>query len=765
MAGGAGSLDPEATLVLASIVQSADAAIISKTLDGIVTTWNPSAERIFGYSAAEMIGRPIGVLAAPERPGEMERILERIRHGERVEQFETVRRRKDGGIAQILLTVSPIHDVEGRVVGASKIAQDLGPLKEAQAQLRAKSRQLDEVTQLLDLSPAMVCALDGRILLWGRGMQLLYGWDGDQAIGRFTRDLLKTEYPVPLGEIEDELMETGEWQGELTHIGRDGREVVVISHWALHRGGADEAPSVLKLDWDVTEGRRARSMAAEREARLRSIFDASPTAIITIDPKGIVQSFSHAAERLFGYAAIEVIGRNVKMLMPEPHHSLHDGYLDRYERTRSPRIIGIGREVEGRKKDGSTFPMDLAVGEVGLPEGRLFTGFIRDLSARVRLEDELRHSQKMEAIGQLTGGVAHDFNNLLTVISGNLELLERRLDRPQDREILSEAQEAAQLGAELSRRLLAFGRRQALQPKALDISALVGRMIELFRRTLGEAITIEARLGTELPPVLLDPGQIESALLNLAVNARDAMPQGGRLVIETSLFEIDETGGAAYDGLQAGHYVTLAVTDNGAGMSEETRRRAFEPFYTTKGPGSGSGLGLSMVYGFVKQSGGHVHLYSELGLGTTIRLYLPAQEGALSSAAPSAAAAAGRQGGARILVVEDDPRVRKVSVRRLEGLGHSVVEAGNAAEALKMLEGDRAGFDLLFTDVVMEGGMSGVDLAHEVRRRFPDMKILFTSGFAEPSEAASGILAGGADWLGKPYSLAELDGRLRELLG
>ena len=642
----------------------------------------------------------------------------------------------------------------------------LDPLEDVQAELRAKSRQLDEISHLLDLSPAMVCTLDGQIRFWGRGMEMLYGWTAEQAVGRVARDLLRTVFPRPLAEIDAELKEAGEWQGELTHTTRDGRDVTVISHWVLHHGDreAGQPDSMLKLDSDITEMGRAQSMAAEREARLRSIFDASPTAIVNIDVKGIVQSFSHAAERLFGYTAIEVIGHNVKMLMPEPHHSAHDGYLSRYDRTREKRIIGIGREVEGRRKDGSVFPMDLAVGEAVLPEGRIFTGFIRDLTARVKLESELRQSQKMEAIGQLTGGVAHDFNNLLTVISGNLEMLERRLERPQDREILVEAQEAAQLGAELSKRLLAFGRRQALQPKLLDISALIGRTIELLRRTLGESIIIEAKLASDLPPVMLDPGQIESALLNLAVNARDAMPRGGKLTIQTQLTEIDAEASDSFDDLAPGSYVTVTVADTGTGMSEETRQRAFEPFYTTKGVGAGSGLGLSMVYGFVKQSGGHVQLYSQLGMGTLIRLYLPAQPRDAAATAEKTEPVSQIATGARILVVEDDPRVRRISVRRLEELGYGVVDVESGDAALNTLGSDPAGFDLVFTDVVMAGGMSGIQLAQEVRRRWPDMKILFTSGFAEPTEVASGILTSGADWLGKPHTLAELAETIRKLL-
>jgi PAS domain S-box-containing protein len=736
--------DERAMQVLAAIVDSSDAAIVGKTLDGIVTSWNRSAERIFGYTASEMIGKSIHAVAAPSRPREMAQILVRIRRGENVEHYEAERMRKDGRIIQVSLTVSAIHDEKGRIVGASTIAHDITE------QLKAKSEQLQEFTHALDQAPAMVRALDGEILLWGRGLQALYGWSPEEAIGRISHELLATEFPIPLPEIVAELQETGEWKGELVHIHRDGHRVVVASQWALHRNANGEPKSIVKLDWDVTEARRAQSMVAEREARLRSILETAPDAIITIDERGIVQSFSAAAERLFGYAPGEVIGRNVKMLMPAPHRENHDDYLARYLRTGEKRIIGIGRQVEAQRKDGTIFPMQLAVGEAKLGKSHIFSGFISDLTARVKMEQDLRQAQKMEAIGQLTGGVAHDFNNLLTVISGNLEMLERRLTVAEHREILREAQEASQLGAELAKRLLAFGRRQSLNPRPIDLKALVGSMVDLLRRSLGEMIAIETRLAEGLPMIMVDPGQIESALLNLAVNARDAMPAGGQLIIETARAQIDADYAAAYADVVPGIYVTLAVTDTGTGMAPEVRRRAFEPFYTTKGPGAGSGLGLSMVYGFVKQSGGHVQLYSELGHGTTVRLYLPARvdDAGIGEQRPAAAVARAASG-ETVLVVEDDQRVRRVSVRRLKELGYAVIEAESGPAALAVLDREEP-IDLLFTDIVMAGGMTGVELAHEARRRRRELKILFTSGYAEPAVIKGGLLTTNAGWLGKP---------------
>jgi len=609
----------------------------------------------------------------------------------------------------------------------------------------------------------MVRTLDGKILHWGRGLEALYGWTAEEAVGRVSHQLLGTEFPSPLPDIQAELLERGDWQGELTHLHRDGHRLIVASQWVLHRRARGPA-SVLVFSTDLTETKRAPAMIAEREARLRSILETAPDAIITIDERGIVQSFSAAAEKLFGYAAGEVIGYNVNKLMATPHRENHDAYIARYLQTGEKRIIGIGRQVEAQRKDGTIFPMQLAVGEVELGGAHIFSGFISDLTQRVKMEEDLRQAQKMEAIGQLTGGVAHDFNNLLTVISGNLELLERRLNDAEHREILSEAQEASKLGADLAKRLLAFGRRQPLHPRPVDINALVNGIAELLRRSLGEAIEIETRLAKELPMTVTDPGQVENALLNLAVNSRDAMPNGGRLIIETAQAQFDQADAAAYAEIGPGHYVTLAVTDSGAGMTSEVRQHAFEPFYTTKPPGTGSGLGLSMVYGFVKQSGGHVHLYSELGHGTTVRLYLPARDDVSIAAKPLAKAAGATAAASRtVLVVEDDQRVRRVSVRRLKELGYLVLEADSGPAALRLLQ-DEAGVDLLFTDVIMAGGMTGLDLAREARRRRPDLRILFTSGYAEPAAIKGGLPTTHAAWLGKPYSMGELDAKLRELL-
>ena len=497
------------------------------------------------------------------------------------------------------------------------------------------------------------------------------------------------------------------------------------------------------------------------EAQLNSILSIVPDAIITIDEIGAIASFSPAAERLFGYSAMEVIGRNVKLLMPAPYREEHDGYLAHHKTTGEKKIIGIGRDVEAQRKDGSTFPIHLAVNDMVVHGRRMFTGVVHDLSELRQRDAILRQSQKMEAIGQLTGGIAHDFNNLLSVVIGNNELLAARLDSDERAGKLLTASTAAALrGAQLTSQLLSFARQQPLDAKVIDLNELVLGMQDMLQRTLGETIEISTKLEPDLGKTLADPTQVHNAVLNLAINARDAMPDGGALTIETANVDLDIESAMARADAEPGQYVRLSVNDTGTGIPPQVLARVFEPFFTTKEKGKGTGLGLSMVHGFAKQSGGHLDIYSEIGHGTAISLYLPDANGVEVESSPDQVTSLIKKGGGElVLVVEDDAGVRDVTVARLEHLGYRIVEAENGQAALDILAAEPA-IDLILTDMVMPGGMTGSDLIAEVRERYPKMKVVFTSGYAEGGQ----LPTGGAPWLRKPYNLDELARTLRQLL-
>ena len=452
-----GAGDGLAEALLAAIVAGSDDAIVSKDLDGVVTSWNPAAERLFGYAAGEIVGRHVSLLAAPGREDEMPAILGRVRRGERVERFETVRRRKDGSLVEVSLTVSPVRDREGRVVGASKIARDVTGRERAAAEARRQAR-------LLELSREAILAweLGGPIVYWNAGAEALYGYPREEALGRVSHELLRTVHPTDAAAFELALAEAGHWVGELVHATRDGRKVLVESRQEVLRE-PDGRLLVLETNRDVTARKHV-------EERLRSILETVPEAIVTIDERGLVTSFSPAAE-----ATVRLPGGGGDRPQRQPADARALPLRPRRLHGPLPRAPASGGSSASAArsracgKDGTVFPMELAVGEAFASGERFFTGFVRDLTQRQRLEQELRQAQKMEAVGQLTGGVAHDFNNLLTVVMGNLEMLEDRLADPDDLAMLREAREAAQLGAELTGRLLAFGRRQPLRPKAVDL--------------------------------------------------------------------------------------------------------------------------------------------------------------------------------------------------------------------------------------------------------------------------------------------------------
>ena len=496
-----------------------------------------------------------------------------------------------------------------------------------------------------------------------------------------------------------------------------------------------------------TAQRLAERARARSEHLKSAVLEAAVDPILTVDREGRIVEANMAARRVLGVPPRG--GHIAAHFVPEA-----DPPLVFPRNWQSDTRLGERVETRLRRADGSTFPADLAFGETW-PDGKqMLVLYIRDLTEQKATEEQLRQAQKMEAVGQLTGGLAHDFNNLLAIILGNLDLLAERVDGKMAEEFVNPAVAAAERGSHLTQRLLAFGRRQSLQPAVTNVNALVDGMTDIIRRTLGPTIEIRTALRDELWFTRVDPGQLENALINLALNARDAMPTGGRLTIETNNVLIDEDYVQAHPAAEPGAYVRLTVADTGEGMPPEVAAHAFEPFFTTKEVGRGSGLGLSMVYGFITQSGGHVRLQSDVGHGTAVTLYLPRSEAEEGAAAGSDGAEVPRSAGETILVVEDDADLLAVTVEMLEGLGYRTLTARNGAEALERAEAD-PDFDLLFTDLVLPGELNGIDLAHKLRERRPDLRVVYASGYAES------VLAGRSDvddiaLLQKPFRRADL---------
>lgn len=495
-----------------------------------------------------------------------------------------------------------------------------------------------------------------------------------------------------------------------------------------------------------------RHVDSRAGARLQRVLENISEAFMTLSRDWRVTYVNNEAERVLLRPRSELIGKNLWSEFPEAVGSV---FQEKYEY-----VLASGQPAHFQ-----TYyqPLESWLEVHASPSDEGLAVYFRDITQRTKMEERVRQAQRLESVGQLTGGIAHDFNNLLTVIIGNAELLGERLADDRDLAPLVEMiGSAGQRGAELTRHLLAFARKQALAPRPTDIDQLLKDLKELLERALGEDIEIDYISSAGLWKVLVDVGQLQNALLNLALNARDAMQGGGKLTIEASNSRIGQDYAAQYDDVEPGQYVMLAVSDTGSGIDPEHLVQVFDPFFTTKEKSSGSGLGLAMVYGFMKQSGGHVTIYSERGQGTTVRLYVPRTDADIE---PRAILDDYRAGdGEKVLLVEDDELLRKHATDQLMALGYTVTAAADGLEALELVRRDER-FDLLFTDVVMPGGVSGAELAEKAAQLRPDLKVLFTSGYTENAIAHHGHLVPGVQLLSKPYRREDLALFVRRALG
>lgn len=609
----------------------------------------------------------------------------------------------------------------------------------------------------------------GHVRSWNAGAQRIKGYEADEIIGEHFSRFYTAEdraRDIPRLALETARRE-GRFETEGWRLCKDGTRFwanVVIDPI---RDPSGELIGFAKITRDLTERRAADEELRRSEERFRLLVQSvTDYAIYMLDPEGRISSWNAGAERFKGYTAADILGQHFSTFYTEEDRGrgMPDVALETARRD--------GRfESEGwrLRKDGSRFWASAVIDAIRNDSGALigFAKVTRDLTEKRAIEEQLRQAQKMEAVGQLTGGLAHDFNNLLTGISGSLEMMQIRIAQGRtadfDRYFMA-AQGAVKRAAALTHRLLAFSRRQTLDPKPTNVNALLNALEELVRRTMGPAITVEVVGASGLWPTLVDANQLENAVLNLCINARDAMPEGGRLTIETSNKWLDERAARQQD-LPVGQYVAVCVTDTGTGMAPEVVAKAFDPFFTTKPLGEGTGLGLSMVYGFTRQSGGQVRIYSEVGQGTTMCLYLPRHDEEVApDAAPLSYGSAEPLGdGEVVLVIDDEPTVRMLVAEVLAESGYAVIEAADGPAGLRILESSSR-IDLLITDVGLPGGMNGRQVADAARVHRPELKILFITGYAENAVIGNGRLESGMFVLTKPFQMEVLAGRIREII-
>ncbi len=636
---------------LALVVRSSHEAIIAWTLDGVITDWNPAATALYGHRAEEVIGRRTRELVPAHRQAEEAEILVKIGRGEVIARHHTVRHRRDGSPVKVSISVLPITDDHGEIVGAASISR------------------------------------------------------------------------------------------------------AVTSH----------------------------EMA---NAKIVGLLEAAPDAIVAIDAGGRIVLANAQTTRLLGYPRDELIGQPVEILVPEELRDRHVGFRTRYVDDPVNRPMGFGgQQLMAQRKDGTRFPADISLSSMEADEGLLITAAIRDSTERLavqaehdrlkavaeeeRLARRLQQAQRLESLGQLAGGVAHDFNNLLAVIVNYAAFVAEEVanaaesdpDRwsPVARD-MEQIQRAADRGITLTHQLLAFGRREVARPRLISLNQVINEVHRMLGRSLGEHVELRTLLGEDLWPVKADPAQFEQVLVNLAVNARDAMPGGGSITFSTDNVHIAD----ATASLPAGRYVRVRVADTGAGMPPDVVARAFEPFFTTKPKGEGTGLGLATVYGIVTESGGDVQISSEPGLGTCFILLLPATEGPLHIEESATITRRG-SAGETVLICEDEPAIREVTRRILDRHGYHVIEAEDGMDAIRLAGTFPGPLDLLLTDVVMPQ-ILGKDVAEAIRAVRPEVKVLYMSGYARPVLAGTGTLEAGVNLLEKPFSEAVLLTAVREVL-
>jgi PAS domain S-box-containing protein len=748
-------------------LDSISQAVLITSVDYKIIYANKAFEDTNGIKQNEVIGKKCTFMQGPlSSPIIIEKIRTALKNGQPF-HGEIINYRKDGSHYWNEISIIPIFNAQQEITHFVSTQHDESERKITEKTIEKSAKKtaqlLEEIQKLTSNVPGMIYQFKlektGKSYFpyCSEGIRDLFLVSPEEIL-EDAQVLFNLIHPEDINELNSSILEsakTGEpWQLEYRTIFPDQS-----LHWML--GNAQpEALDDGSILWhgfisDIYEIKQKESQLKEQDSKLNSILKSAADGIILIDSKGTMFLFNGAAEHIFGYTAAEVMHKNIRLLMQESEHSQHDQYLDNYLNTGDAKIIGIGREVMGKNKNGQLIPLDLSISEWKLGNERMFTGIVRDISERKKVQAQLIQSQKMDALSQLSGGLAHDFNNLLGIIIANLDFIEPALQgNAKAMERQQSAINAAMRGSDITRRLLQLSRKSPLplnEIKPKSVGGLIEEVLGLLKRTLGADININTFIEPNLPLITLDATTFENALINLAINARDAMPDtGGDIVIYLHHWRPEIFNHCKDINLDNQAYLLLEFNDNGKGMSADVCERVFEPFFSTKTE-NGTGLGLAMVYGFVKQLHGHIRVYSEQGIGTMFHIFLPIDAVQNINIIEPASRHLPIQGGKEtILLVDDEVDLREVTAEHLTTFGYSVIQAKNGMDALDKLE--HAGkVDLLLSDIVMPGGMDGVTLAQDIVESCPHIAVLLTSGYPHKNSSSDRSETLFGEILHKPY--------------
>ncbi|NGO38420.1 PAS domain S-box protein [Limisphaera ngatamarikiensis] len=737
------------------------------TAEGVLTYVNPAYCRFFGKRCDELVGRRFWPLIPEPDRATVESLLQRGLSPE-MEPLTLEHRvmAGDGSLRWVRWTHSAVRDDQGRFLDYQAIGHDITEQKQAQLELARSHEIYRRAISAAAAVPYQIELPSNRCVFAGEGFQALTGVEpGSLATGRLcemAEEILLMGRCAGLG-VEEALRQLAagtldHWQAEY-RFRTPGGEVRWISDSAVPvRNDEGEVVGVLGILQDITERRRT----AEEHVRLAAAVEAVEEAVFVTDVNGVILYTNPAFERITGFERTEALGQTPRILKSGRHPVSF--YREMWETILAGRSW-IGR-VTNRRKDGRLYEAEAIISPIRDAAGRIthFVAVSRDITERVQLEERLRASQKLEAIGRLAAGIAHEFNNILTIIQGNALLMNRDALGPDDATCVDQIVQASQRAAELTRRLLIYSRQQPMQTRAVDVGELLHRTARMLAPVLGEMVRLRLQMPAELPVIRADPGLLEQMLVNLAVNARDAMPQGGELTFSAAVCEFGVGELRHQPEATPGRYICLSVRDTGTGIAPEHMPHLFEPFFTTKEVGKGTGLGLASVYGTVQQHHGWIEVESQVGEGTCFRIYLPVGEPEQSAAGAGPEPRVLPRGQETLLVVEDDPSLARLTEGVLRRCGYRVWTAGDAESALALWALHQAEIDLVLTDVVLSGGVSGVALAKRLMEAKPGLKVVYTSGYFEEPFREEVPLVEGENFLPKPYRPHELAGLIRRCL-